>query len=69
MMCPIFFLENDGAKGTNIGRPQVTKEDIPAAFLWHYPSLRSGKLNVLELAILCDLRRTTVYNQVSLLEK
>ena len=61
-------MENARAKGVNIGRPQVTKEDIPAAFLRHYPSLKSGKLNVSELARVCDLSRTTVYKYVSLLE-
>lgn len=62
-------MENARAKGANIGRPQLTKEDIPAAFLRHYPSLKSGKLNVSELARVCDLSRTTVYKYVSLLEK
>jgi DNA invertase Pin-like site-specific DNA recombinase len=61
-------MENARAKGANIGRPQVTKEDIPASFLRHYPSLKSGKLNVSELARVCDLSRTTVYKYVSLLE-
>ena len=41
-------MENARAKGVVIGRPQVTKEDIPASFLRHYPSLKSGKLNVSE---------------------
>ena len=38
----------------------VTKEDILAAFLRQYLSLKSGKLNVSELAGVCDLSRTTV---------
>ena len=62
-------MENARAKGANIGRPQVTKDDIPASFLRHYPSLKSGKLNVSELARVCDMSRTTVYKYVSLLEK
>ena len=62
-------MENARAKGANIGRPQVTKDDISASFLRHYPSLKSGKLNVSELARVCDLSRTTVYKYVSLLEK
>lgn len=61
-------MENARAKGANIGRPQSTKEDIPSIFLRHYPSLKSGKLNVSELARVCDLSRTTVYKYVSLLE-
>ena len=62
-------MENARAKGVSIGRPQSTKEDIPSIFLRHYPSLKSGKLNVSELARVCDLSRTTVYKYVSLLEK
>ena len=61
-------MENARAKGANIGRPQVTKEDIPSIYLRHYLSLKSGKLNVSELARVCDLSRTTVYKYVSLLE-
>lgn len=61
-------MENARAKGANIGRPQVKKDDIPAVFLRHYPSLKSGKLNVSELARVCNLSRTTVYKYASLLE-
>lgn len=62
-------MANARAKGIVIGRPQLTKEDIPAVFLRHYPSLKSGRLNVSELARVCDLSRTTVYKYVSLLEE
>ena len=61
-------MENARAKGANIGRPQVKKDDIPAVFLRHYPSLKSGNLNVSELARVCNMSRTTVYKYVSLLE-
>ena len=61
-------MENARAKGANIGRPQVTKDDIPVSFLRHYPSLKSGRLNVSELARVCDMSRTTVYKYISLLE-
>lgn len=61
-------MENARAKGANIGRPQVKKDDIPAVFLRHYPSLKSGKLNVSELARVCNMSRTTVYKYISLLE-
>ena len=59
---------NARAKGVSIGRPQLSKDDIPAAFLRHYPSLKSGKLNISEIARVCNLSRTTVYKYVSLLE-
>ena len=61
-------MANAKAKGKRIGRPQVGKEDIPAAFLRHYPAYKNGQLNVSELARACDLSRTTVYKYIGLLE-
>ena len=61
-------MANARAKGQRIGRPQATKEDIPANFLRHYPAYKNGGLNVSELARVCDLSRTTVYKYISLLE-
>ena len=56
------------AKGKPIGRPQVTKDDVPAIFLRHYPAYKSGHLNITELSRVCDLSRTTIYKYISLLE-
>lgn len=61
-------MANAKAKGKQIGRPQVSKEDIPANFLRHYPAYKNGQLNVSELARVCDLSRTTVYKYIGLLE-
>lgn len=61
-------MANARAKGKQIGRPQVSKEDIPANFLRHYPAYKNGQLNVSELARVCDLSRTTVYKYMGLLE-
>lgn len=61
-------MENARAKGRHIGRPQVGKEDIHAAFLRHYPAYRNKQLNVSELARVCDISRTTVYKYIGLLE-
>ena len=61
-------MENARAKGRQIGRPQVSKEDIPAAFLRHYPAHKNGQLNISELARVCDISRTTAYKYNSLLE-
>ena len=61
-------MANARAKGRQIGRPQVSKEDIPSVFFRHYPSFKAGHLNVSELARVCDLSRTTVYKYLSLLE-
>ena len=61
-------MENARAKGRQIGRPQITKDDIPAIFLRHYPAYKSGHLNISELSRVCDLSRTTIYKYISLLE-
>ena len=59
---------NARAKGRPIGRPQTTKDNIPAIFLRHYPAYKSGHLNISELSRVCDLSRTTIYKYISLLE-
>ena len=61
-------MENARAKGRQIGRPQVGKEDIPTAFLRHYPAHKNGQLNISELARVCDISRTTAYKYKALLE-
>ena len=55
------------AKGKPIGRPKTTKDDIPAVFLRHYPSLMNGKMNVSELARICGLSRPTVYKYLKMM--
>ena len=61
-------MENAKAKGKQIGRPQVTADDVPSGFLRHYPAYKRGQLNVSELARVCDISRTTVYKYIGLLE-
>lgn len=41
-------MENAKVKGKQIGRPPVTKEDIPAVFMKHDPAFVDGKMNVSE---------------------
>ena len=60
-------MQNARSKGRKIGRPQMTADDIPAAFLRHYPAYQSGRLNISELARVCGLSRTTVYKYIKLL--
>ena len=62
-------MANAKAKGQKIGRPQTTREAIPATFLRHYPSYKNGHLNLTEFARVCDLSRTTIYKYLSLLEE
>ena len=59
-------MTNAAAKGKQIGRPQTTREDIPAIFYKHYPAYAAGKLNVSKLARVCGLSRPTVYKYLRL---
>lgn len=73
-MCPIVFMLKSGmanakAKGVRIGRPTLTKDDIPSVFYRHYSAYKNGLLNVSELARVCDLSRTTVYKYIQRIEK
>jgi DNA invertase Pin-like site-specific DNA recombinase len=61
-------MQNAKAKGKRVGRPQTTKDDIPAAFYKHYPLFVAKKMNVSEFARLCGLSRPTVYKYLRLLE-
>ena len=56
-------MANAKSKGVKLGRPQTTAEQIPQIFYRHYPSYKSGSLN-----LSCGLSRTTVYKYVGLLE-
>ena len=60
-------MENAKAKGKRIGRPPVTKEDIPAVFMKHYSAFVDGKMNVSELARVCGVSRPTVYKYLKLI--
>ena len=60
-------MANAKAKGQRIGRPKTTKDDIPAVFYKHYPSLMNGKMNVSELARVCGLSRPTVYKYMKMM--
>ena len=57
---------NAKAKGKKVGRPKLTKEDIPQAFYRHYPAYAAGKMNITELARVCDLSRPTVYKYIKM---
>jgi len=59
-------MENARSKGKQIGRPQTTKDSIPAIFYKHYPAFASGNMNVSELARICGLSRPTVYKYLRL---
>ena len=59
-------IANAKAKGKKVGRPHLTKDNIPPLFMKHYPSLVDGKMNVSELARVCGVSRLTVYKYVKM---
>ena len=61
-------LANAVAKGSKLGRPETTKEDVPNVFLKHYPQYKNGFLNKVELAKVCDLSYPTVFKYLRLVE-
>lgn len=61
-------MANAKAKGSRIGRPQLTTKEIPSNFLRHYPAYKGGQLNISELARVCGISRTTAYKYLRLLE-
>ena len=61
-------MANAKAKGVRIGRPELTRDDIPAIFYRHYPAYVRGELNVSELARVCDMSRTRVYRYLNVLK-
>ena len=61
-------MANAASKGVKIGRPPLTKDDIPQVFYRHYPAYKNKQLNVSELARVCDMSRTTVYRYICVLE-
>lgn len=62
-------MANAMAKGVRIGRPALTKDQIPAIFYKHYPAYKNKQLNISELARVCGMSRTTIYKYIGLLEK
>lgn len=61
-------MANAKAKGSVIGRPKTSSDDIPSIFLKHYPSYKNKNINVSEFARLCDMSRTTIYKYIKLIE-
>ena len=61
-------MENAKAKGKKVGRPQITKDNIPPIFYKHYPAFVAGTLNISEFARLCGMSRPTIYKYLGLLK-
>ena len=61
-------MQNARAKGKPLGRPKVTKNDIPAAFYKCYALYKDGKVTVADCAKMLGRSRTTVYKYIAMVE-
>ena len=62
-------MKNAKSKGKQIGRPQVTADDIPSVFYKHYPKYKSGELTKKDLSRLCSLSYPTVFKYLNIIEE
>ena len=62
-------MRNAKAKGSKMGRPETTKDDIPQVFYKHYPQYKAGKLNKVEFARVCEVSYPTVFKYLRIIEQ
>lgn len=59
-------MANAISKGTAVGRPTTTVDNLPTSFLRHYPKYKSKEITVTELSRLCDVSRQTIYKYIDI---
>lgn len=59
-------MRNAAAKGSIIGRPKTSIENLPVDFLRYYPKYRDKQINLSELARLCQKSRQTMYKYINI---
>lgn len=61
-------MANAREKGTVLGRPTVTIDNLPSGFLRHYPKHLKGELTITELARLVGVSRQSIYKYIGIYE-
>lgn len=61
-------MENARAKGAKIGRPAITKEDLPEKFYKYHAFYKEGKMTITDLAKVVGVSRATIYNYIAIIE-
>lgn len=61
-------MKNAAAKGVKIGRPEVTKDNLPDKFWKYYSLYRRGGLTITDFSKVLDASRTTIYKYIKLAE-
>lgn len=60
-------MANAKAKGSKIGRPSITLDKIPNKFMKYYPMYKQGKMNISDIAKICNMSRTTIYKYINMM--
>lgn len=61
-------MANAVAKAKKVGRPEITKENLPVAFLKYYPRYVSKDINITEFSRLANVSRKTIYKYLAIAE-
>lgn len=61
-------MQNAKAKGKTLGRPQLTADNLPAAFYKHYPKYKNREINKVEFSRLCGVSYPTIYKYLCVVE-
>jgi DNA invertase Pin-like site-specific DNA recombinase len=62
-------IANARAKGKQIGRKPVTKDNLPTAFQKNYSAYVNGTMTVTDLARISGLSRPTTYKYIEIMQK
>ena len=61
-------MKNAAAKGIKIGRPEVTKDNLPDKFWKYYSLYKKGDMSVTDFAKVMESSRTTIYKYIQIAE-
>ena len=61
-------MKNAAAKGIKIGRPEVTKDNLPDKFWKYYSLYKKGDMSITDFAKVMESSRTTIYKYIQIAE-
>lgn len=61
-------MKNAAAKGAKIGRPEVTKDNLPDKFWKYYKQYKDNQINLSEFSRLMNCSRTSIYKYIKIAE-
>ena len=61
-------MQNAKVKGKKIGRPTLSKENIPKKFWEHYHKYQNEELNITDFAKILGVSRVTLYSYIRMVE-